>query len=69
MEEAVIRSPMDWTLARPTWLGKGPDESYRVQPGTHPPKPLKMTFRALAKFLLDSVEQGLYRKQIVGLAR
>jgi putative NADH-flavin reductase len=69
MEKTVAESPLDWTIARPNWLAPGPDEGYRAQAGALPPKALKMTFRALAKFMLDTVEKGVYKRQIVGLGK
>ena len=69
MEKTVTRSSTDWTIARPAWLGAGPDENYRAQKNALPPKSLKMTFRALAKFMLDVVEEGTYKRQIVGLGK
>jgi putative NADH-flavin reductase len=69
MEKVVTESPLDWTIARPAYLAKGTDEQYRAQIGALPPGALKMSFRALAKFMLDTVEGGLYKRQILGLAR
>ncbi len=69
MEKTVTQSSLDWTIARPNWLAPGPDEQYRAQAGALPPKALKMSFRALAKFMLDTVEGGLYRRQIIGLGK
>jgi putative NADH-flavin reductase len=69
MEKVVTESPLDWTIARPFYLVKGADEQYRAQKGAIPPGALKMTFRALAKFMLDTAEVGLYQKQIFGLAK
>ncbi len=69
MEKAVTESPLDWTIARPNWLAKGANEQYRAQVGTLPPAALKMSFRALAKFMLDTVEGGLYARQILGLGK
>lgn len=69
MEKAVTGSPLDWTIARPAWLAPGPDEDYRARIGALPPGPLKMSFRALAKFMLDTVKEGLYKRQILGLAK
>ena len=69
MEKAVARSPLNWTIARPNWLEKGTDLHYRAQINALPPKPLKMTFRALAKFMLDTVEEGLYQRKIIGLGK
>jgi len=69
MEKVVTESPLNWTIARPAYLAKGLDEQYRAQVGALPPRPMKMTFRALAKFMLDTVEDGLYKRQILGLAK
>jgi putative NADH-flavin reductase len=69
MEKAVTGSSLDWTIARPAWLGKGTDEDYRAQVGALPPGALKMSYRALAKFMLDTVKEGLYKRKILGLAK
>ncbi len=69
MEKAVTQSPANWTIVRPNWLEKGDDIHYRAQINALPPKPLKMSFRALAKFMLDTVEERLYRRQIIGLGK
>ena len=67
MEHAVIQSRLEWTVARPAWLGKSPDERYRAQTNALPPPALKMSFRAPARFMIDAVEGGLYKKEVVGL--
>jgi putative NADH-flavin reductase len=67
MENAVIESQATWTIARPAWLGTGTDENYRAEVAALPAGALKMSFRALAKFMLDTAESGLYPRQIVGL--
>jgi putative NADH-flavin reductase len=69
MEKVVTESNFNWTIARPAYLAKGTDEQYRAQIGALPPRALKMSFRALAKFMLDTVEEGLYKRQILGLAK
>jgi putative NADH-flavin reductase len=69
MEKTVTQSPLNWTIARPNWLIPGTDEGYRAQKDALPSEALKMTFRALAKFMLDTVEKGLYKKQILGLGK
>ena len=69
MEKVVTESPLNWTIARPSYLAKGTNEKYRAQIDALPSGPLKMTFRALAKFMLDTVEGGLYKRQIMGLAK
>ena len=67
MDKAVSESSVDWTIARPNWLAKGPDEKYRSQANALPPKAHKMSFRALASFMLDTVEGGSHARLIVGL--
>ena len=69
MEKAVTDSPLNWTIVRPTWLAKTQDEEYRAETGALPSSPATLSHRALAKFMLDSAEQGLYPRQIVGLSR
>jgi len=69
MEKAVALSPLNWTIARPNWLEKGTDIHYRARINALPPNPLKMTFRALAQFMLDTAEEGLYRRKIIGLGK
>jgi len=46
--------------------GPGQDEQYRAQVGALPAKALKTSFRALAKFMLDTVEGRQYQRQISG---
>lgn len=69
MEKVVTESTLDWTIARPTYLAKGSDERYRAQIGALPSRPFKMSFRALAKFMLDTVEEGNHKRQILGVAK
>ena len=68
--EAVIRAtPFDWTIARPPRLLASPEEAYRSEPGALPPGAWSMSFRSVAAFLVDCVERGTHRREIVGLAR
>jgi len=69
--EAVVRAtPLDWTMARPGRLVQSADAGYRAQPDALPAHaPLSMSFRAVAAFLVDCVEQHTHSRAIVGLAR
>jgi putative NADH-flavin reductase len=66
--EAVVRATeFDWTIARPPRLVKKPDESYRSERDALPAGAWSMSYRAVAAFLLDSVERGTHAREIVGL--
>jgi uncharacterized protein YbjT (DUF2867 family) len=69
--EAVVRAtPLDWTIARPGRLVQSPDDGYRTARDAFVAgAPLSMSFRAVAAFLVDSVERGAHVREIVGLAR
>ncbi|HEX8794383.1 MAG TPA: NAD(P)H-binding protein [Polyangiaceae bacterium] len=67
--EAVVRATdFDWTIARPPRLLKTQDESYRWECARLPAGAWSMSYRAVAAFLLDSVERGSHAREIVGLA-
>ncbi|SRR5665213_506538 len=67
-EKALTDSSLDWTIARPPGLAKNNDESYHSLEGGLPSKAFRMSFRALAKFMLDSAEKQLHSRKVVGLA-
>jgi putative NADH-flavin reductase len=67
-EEIVRATSLDWTIARPPRLIQRPDKGYRSQPDGLPVDGFSMSFRALAAFMLDAVEQHAHVHQIVGLA-
>jgi putative NADH-flavin reductase len=69
METVVRATPFNWTIARPPRLVRSPEEKYRSASGALPPKSFVMSFRAVAAFLLDCVEQGTYARGIAGLGR
>lgn len=69
MERLVQDSPLAWTIARPGRLGAGDDDSYRTATNAFPPKGRTMTFRAVAKFFVETIERGSALHEIVGLAR
>lgn len=68
--EAVVRaSALDWTIARPPLLVETSQEGYVGAPGALPRGRFSMSFRAVAAFMLDCVEQATYSREIVGLRR
>lgn len=67
--EAVVRATdFDWTIARPPRLVKTQDESYRSERNALPAGAWSMSYRAVARFLVDSAERGTHAREIVGLA-
>jgi putative NADH-flavin reductase len=68
-EDIVRGASLEWTIARPPRLTNGFDAGYRAVRDALPAKGLSMSFRGVAAFMLDSVEQHAYLRQIVGLAR
>jgi putative NADH-flavin reductase len=67
-EEIVRATPLDWTIARPPRLIERPDEAYRSRRDALPVGGFSMSFRAVAAFMLDAVEQHTHVHEIVGLA-
>jgi putative NADH-flavin reductase len=68
-EEIVRATSLDWTIARPPRLTNKPDAGYRAVRDALPTKGFSMSFRAVATFMLDTVEQHSHIREIVGLAR
>ena len=68
-EDIVQHTSFDWTIARPPRLTNSSDAAYRALQDGLPAKGLSMSFRAVAAFMLDAVEQGTFSRQVVGLAR
>jgi putative NADH-flavin reductase len=68
-EEIVRATSLDWTIARPPRLIERPEEAYRSRPDALPADGFSMSFRAVAAFMLDAVEQRSHVHEIVGLAR
>jgi putative NADH-flavin reductase len=69
MEGVISRSELDWTVARPHWMGKGEGAEYRAETDALPAAPRRMNFQGLARFLLDAAVQRRHLRQTVGLAR
>lgn len=66
--EAVVRAArLDWTIARPPRLVDTQDERYRRAAGALPRGGFSMSFRAVAAFMLDCVEEGTFSRAVVGL--
>jgi putative NADH-flavin reductase len=69
MEHVVRTSGLEWTIARPPRLMKSPRSTYHSRVGAVPDDRHAMSFRAVAAFLLDSVEHRAHIGEVVGLAR
>jgi putative NADH-flavin reductase len=69
MEAVLQASRCDFTIARPPRLVEARDESYRSRGGALPAGAAVMSFRAVAAFMLDCVEQRSHGREIVGLAK
>ena len=68
-EQIVAASALKWTVARPPRLVERADELYRACTGALPEKAKTTSFRAVATFLLDTVEQRSHLQEVVGVAR
>jgi putative NADH-flavin reductase len=68
-ENILGATTLDWTIARPPRLAQRADDAYRERTGALPEPARAMSFRGVAKFLLDTVEQRTHVHDIVGLAR
>jgi|ERR1700722_9095816 putative NADH-flavin reductase len=68
--EAVVRATeLDWTIARPPRLVEAQDESCRCARDALPAGAWSMSFRAVARFLIECAEQGTHVREVVGLAK
>jgi putative NADH-flavin reductase len=68
-EDIVRSAPFDWTIVRPPRLTNEPYSTYRIASEALPPKGYVASFRAVATFMLDSVEGRCHLREMVGLAR
>ena len=69
MEAVFTASSLDFTIARPGRLVQNRGEIYRARSGDPQGAPRTLSFRAVACFLADAVEQGTYLRKIVALSR
>lgn len=67
MESIVRATDFAWTVARPPRLVEDAVETYRATADALPEGARSMSFRAVAAFLLDSVERGHHVREVVGL--
>jgi putative NADH-flavin reductase len=68
MESVVSASDFEWTIARPPRLVERADATYRARDGALPEHAASMSFRAVASFLLDTIERREHTRAVVGLA-
>jgi putative NADH-flavin reductase len=68
MEHVVRTSDLQWTIARPPRLTASTGIGFRAQPGGLPHGAWSMSYRALATFMLETIEQGAHIGEVVGLA-
>lgn len=68
-ENILTATALEWTIARPPRLTGHSDDAYRERAGALPDDARAMSFRGVARFLLDAVEQRTHVNEIVGLAR
>lgn len=66
-EAIVRRSQLEWTIARPPRLTNGSREHYRASRDSLPAGAFSMSFRAVAAFMLEAVEQHSHVHEVVGL--
>jgi len=67
--EAIISSGLEYTIARPLALTKGPlTEVYRKTPKGVPPGGKEISRQDLAHFLLSVIENDEFKNETVGLA-
>ncbi len=67
-EKIVEATSLEWTIARPPRLINGSDEAYRSMRDALPAGGFSMSFRAVAAFMLDAVENRSHVHEVVGLA-
>lgn len=72
LETVVKASDLEWTIARPPRLVKAADARYLAERDALPQGPsatFSATFRGVASFLLDAVEDRTHVRETVGLVR
>jgi putative NADH-flavin reductase len=68
-EDIVRSTPFDWTIVRPPRLTNNPDVKFRVLRDALPRNGSVASFRSVATFMVDTVEQRSHVRELVGLAR
>jgi putative NADH-flavin reductase len=71
MEQAIEKSAVDWTVARPPRLVMTRDEAFVAAESSFPGRlttGTSMSWRAVAAFLVGALERGLHARRVVGLS-
>jgi putative NADH-flavin reductase len=69
MEEVVQGSGLDWTIARPPRLTQEEYVTYRSRESAAPKMGFTLARKAVAAFMLDTIEQKKHYHKIVGIAK
>jgi len=69
MEEIVQANGLDWTIARPPRLTQEQYTPYRRREGAAPKMGFTLSRKAVAAFMLDTIEQKKHFQKIVGIAK
>ena len=67
-EEIVRATSLEWTIVRPPRLINTADDIYRSERDVLPASGYSISFRAVAVFMLDAVEQRMYVREVAGVA-
>ena len=69
MEAIVQASGLDWTIARPPRLTQEDYITYRTRENAAPRMGFSVSRKAVAEFMLETIEQQKHFHQVVGIAR
>jgi putative NADH-flavin reductase len=69
MEEIVQDSGLEWTIARPPRLTQNDDLSFRSREDAPPKMGFVVARKAVASFMLDSIEKKKHLRKVVGIAK
>jgi putative NADH-flavin reductase len=68
-EDIVRSTSLRWTIVRPPRLTNAPDTEFRIIRDALPPKGRAASFRSVAQFMVDTVEEDSHIRELVGLAK
>jgi putative NADH-flavin reductase len=68
-EDIVRSTSLRWTIVRPPRLTNAPDTEFRITRDGLPPQGRVASFRSVAAFMVDTVEQDAHIRELVGLAK
>jgi len=72
MELAIEKSAVDWTIARPPRLVMTRNEAFAAAESSFPGRltaGISMSWRAVAAYLVNALEQRLHSHRVIGLSR